>query len=688
MDGPDPGALAGAGGVSGVPRRLSWVGGGLVVALTALIVGLIRFAGPAIYCGDGWFHVRYATILRDHGISRTFPWWQESFLKDHFADLNLVYHLLLIPFTWGNELLGARVSTIVFAALAMGALWWALRSLRVPWPWLFALALLAAAPDFAYWLTYSRPLVLAFAMAFAGTATILRGRAVATFVLTFLYAQTHCSFHFLPCLALLHETQRTIPGGAPLKDRFRTTLAAFGGAVAGSVLTPYFPNNLSFWWTQNVDVLRASWAMGDLLRVGTEMMPVRTDALLSANLAVFVLFGLAIYGMTRVGRVSDDARTLFVTAFGFFALTFLSQRFAELWAPYTVLLVGVVARDLLADAGPAPWLSRLGPNARTVRLAAAGLLLIVLAAGLRRTLLEDGAAAAAEDQPLWREAGRWMKANVPAGETIFHLGWDEFPELFYEDTTHRYLIGWDPTFFYVTSPERCRIWENLARGRTDDAWAAVRKTFGCRFAFVPRRYVSFRALARRDPRFREIWSDPNAIVYRVDDDGATIGGWSATGWSPDPDRRKFDEALAGEPGGPPHDVRGRTSAPSSSGFVDVARLAAVPPAAQDACAVVGTTLDAAQAGNVTLGLTSDDEIKLYVGGDPVYAHSPYQTPPPGSPGGPPIPLDRIFSGGSDGPAEVEVSVALRAGKNAIVVKDCRAGDDFGFILRRRGGARR
>ena len=567
----------------------------------------------------------------------------------------------------------------------MGALWWALRSLRVPWPWFFALALLAAAPDFTYRLTYSRPLVLAFAIAFAGTATILRGRAVATFVLTFLYAQTHCSFHFLPCLALLHDAQRTIPGGAPWKERFRTTVAAFGGAVAGSVLTPYFPNNLSFWWTANVGVLQASWAMADLLRVGTEMMPVRTDALLFANIAVFILFGLAIYGMTSARRVSDDARTLLVTAFGFFGLAFLSQRFAELWAPYTVLLAGVVARDLLADAGPAPRLSRLGSNARAVRLAAAGLLLIVLAAGLRRTLLEDGAAASTEDPPLWRAAGRWMKTNVPAGETIFHLGWDEFPELFYEDTTHHYLIGQDATFFYATSPERCRIWENLARGRTDDAWMAVRTTFGCRFAFVPRRYVSFRALTRRDPRFREIWSDPNAVVYRVDDDGATIGGWTAMGWVPDPDRREFDEALAGEPGGPPAAVQGRTSLPPSSGFVDVARLAAVPPAARDACALVGTTLDAARAGNVTLGVTSDDEIKLYVGGLLAYAHSPYQAPPPGSPGGPPIPLDRIFSGGSDGPAEVEVSVALQAGENAVVVKDCRAGDDFGFVLRRSGG---
>ena len=58
-----------------------------VVLATVAVVAAIRWAGPPIYDGDGWYHVKYASILLHDGIARTFPWFQESFLKDRFRVL-------------------------------------------------------------------------------------------------------------------------------------------------------------------------------------------------------------------------------------------------------------------------------------------------------------------------------------------------------------------------------------------------------------------------------------------------------------------------------------------------------------------------------------------------------------------------------------------------------------------------
>ena len=613
-------------------RVAGYLSGGLVALVTAVLTALTRWAGPAIYCGDGWFHVRYAAILRSEGIARTFPWWQESFLSTRFTDFNLLYHLLLIPFISWDELAGARVASVLFATLAMVSFWWCLRAIGVPWPAFWSLLLLALAPEFAYRLTYTRPLVLALALTFLGVAAIFRGKGRLAFVLTFLVAHTHCSFHLLPCIALVHRFHRGPEKGS---DPFWWSL---GGAVAGSVLTPYFPNNLSFWWTANVGVLSASWRAGDLLRVGTEMLPARSDELLWMHLGIFVLSGLVLYALTRVERVSADARTLFLVAGGFFALTLLSQRFAELWAPFTVMLAGVVARDMglatLKEKGDSPLL-RLGA-------------VVIVAIGLLHTAREGRVAAAMEDPPEWREAGRWMRANVPAGETIFHLGWDEFPQLFFEDTTHRYLIGQDATFFWETNPERCRLWAALAHGQVDDAWSPVRETFGAKWAFVPRRYRSFLHLVRRDPRFTEAWSDANAVVFRVDDDGATVAGW---------------EVSTG-PGVPPVGC-------SAGRFVDLARAGA----AGD-CATATTTLDGG-AGSAVLGVTTDDEITVSINGAPVYDRSPRR----------PVSLSHLLDGASPGRSEIEVPVVLQPGENRIEVDSCRSGDDFGFILRLRPGGR-
>ncbi|HJQ99821.1 MAG TPA: hypothetical protein VJ826_16010, partial [Candidatus Polarisedimenticolaceae bacterium] len=548
-----------------------------------------------------------------------------------------LYHLLLIPFTFGDELRGARIASVLFAALAMGAFWWCLRALRVPWPAFFAVGLLAIAPEFAYRLTYTRPLVLALALTFAGAGAILTGRGRLAFVLTFLYAHTHCSFQVLPCIALIHWLNKK--GSDPFSqekgsDPFSVLLWSIAGAVAGSIVTPYFPNNLAFWWTANVEVLRASWESGGLLRVGTEMLPILTSQLLSANLGAFIVSGVALYAMTRVERVSDHARTLLVVCGGFFVLTMLSQRFAELWAPFSVMLLAVVARDLKIE-------ERVRIPAGAFRTAAGCAAVVVLAFGLRHTARDNGAAAADEDPPRWRAAARWMKANVPENETIFHLGWDEFPELFFEDQTHRYLIGQDATFFWVTNPDRCRLWARLTRGDAEDAWSPVRETFKARWAFVPRRYRSFLKLARRDARFTEVYSDDDAIVLRVDDDGAVVSGWEV---SPDPAE-------------PP-------VACSTAGFVDLARISRK-------CAAAWSSIASDGPGPAVLGITSDDDVTVRVNGETVFARSPDA----------PRSLSDVFDAPAAGRAEVEFPVTLAPGENKVEVDSCRAGDDFGFMLR-------
>jgi hypothetical protein len=647
-------------------RRTDLLGGVAVVLATIAVVAAIRWAGPPIYDGDGWYHVKYAAVLLHEGISRTFPWFQESFLKDRFTDFNLAYHLLLIPFTIHDPLTGARIASVLFAATTMGLFWGTARALRVPWPPLWSLALLAFAPEFTYRLTYTRPFVLAVGLAIAGTGAILLGKNRLALVLAFLYTHVHCSYHLLPCVALLHDVVRDRVKGEGSSARFRTTGFTLAGVAAGCVLTPYFPNNLHMWWVANVDVLRASWAMGDALRVGTEMMPVKTNELLRANLGVFAFFGATIV-LLAVGRKASTAvRTLLPMALGFLGLTFLSQRFVELWAPFTFLLAGVALRDASSE-----WPAvRLGAQRFAVVVA-----VCAIALGLARTVAENRAAAAAEEPPSYLDAAAWMKANLPAGATVFNLGWDEFPELFFADGTHYYLIGQDPTFMWATDSDRAMLWARIGRGAVPDLFASIRETFRCRFAFVPSRYVTFLKLARRDPRFVARYRDATTTVFELTDRRPLVGDWTVTGPWPDPSRRWLEAALGSE-------AAARTVAVARvEGFLDLARALDVPPLWTDVCAVASTTFDPDGTSPAKLGITTDDAIRVFVNGDAVYDDSPYLHPAPGMPGGPPLSLSAL-SQGSGGLEEKIVAVSFRPGANTVVVKTCRYGDDFGFYLLR------
>jgi len=168
-------------------RRWDWRGLVLALALGAAAVAAVRLAGPPIYDGNGYFNIRFAEWIRDHGISRTFPWFQETIHRTTYANFNLLYHLFLIPFTFGNLLTGAQVAGIVGGALAVGAFFLAVRALKAPVPLIWTVLVLAAAPDLLYRLTFTRALVLGLALTWLALAAILTERVRTAAVLGFLF---------------------------------------------------------------------------------------------------------------------------------------------------------------------------------------------------------------------------------------------------------------------------------------------------------------------------------------------------------------------------------------------------------------------------------------------------------------------------------------------------------------------
>ena len=179
-----------------------WLGLATVVAVGAAVFSSLQLARADLGCPDGYYHVRLAQILRTEGIARTFPWWQETFLRDRWADKDFLHHVLLVPFTLGDLLAGAKTAAVVFATGLAAVFHEVARRLRVPAPTALTLALLAAAPWLLSRLAFPRSFVVGIALALAGTAAILLGRARAAAAFAFLYAWAHVSWHLLPCVAM------------------------------------------------------------------------------------------------------------------------------------------------------------------------------------------------------------------------------------------------------------------------------------------------------------------------------------------------------------------------------------------------------------------------------------------------------------------------------------------------------
>jgi len=619
----------------------------VVVATAAVVFTILQLARPELWCADGYYHIRAAQILRSHGISRTFPWWQETFLRDRWADKDFLYHVLLIPFTFGDLVGGARAAAVVFATGFLATFHEALRRLSVPCPTAWTLALLAFAPMLLARLSFPRGFVLALALAIAGTTAIFLGRHRVAFGIAAAYAWTHISYHLLPCVALLHALQRRKDEG----PRFRTTLWTLGGMTAGVVVHPYFPNNLRLWWVQNVEVLWTGWAARDELRLGQELLPPDAAMLLTLNAGIFLCFLGALWLLARGARPSAEAPTALLVGVGFLALTFRSTVFLEFAFPFLMLFAAIVVRDT-------------GFRFRRGALVPIGVVAILLT---MRTVFTMSEMAPRKRLPdLW-EAAAYLRDHVPDGETVFHSDWDEFPQLYFAAPKLHYLVGLDPTFMLATNRGRLRLYHDVAYGTAGDPYDAIRRTFGSRFVFATADDGAFLRTMRRDPRFRERYRDGDASVFELEDDATPPTGWRVSGPWPDPTRTLFAQRLDPDKGE-------RHARVETAGFVDLAR--ALESDLSEACAVAEA--DVETTGAVTLGVASDDEIRVWVGENEVYARSPIRAPRPGAPGGPPLALEELDASPAD-VAERLIAITLAA-PAPVTIQACRLGEDFGFYV--------
>lgn len=626
-----------------------------LLALAAFCVLVwVQAPAPSLYGYDGPYHIRAAAWLREQGVQHTFPWWQETFLKDHWADKDFLYHVALIPFTFGDLEAGGRAASLLFGTLSYLALGLALWGLGAKAPALWAAALLLGSTSLLYRFGLLRSHVPAIAIALLGTAAILRGRRWSAALASAVYAWTHIAWHLLPAVALAHA-------GACLalrrRPRWTVTLWVLAGTAAAILANPFFPDHLRLWRVQIVDVLRLSWTGGPDVGVGTEVLPGSPRLLVLYAPAGFAFTAAGLWTLLRAapwrrgarGRTEQEAAalTLAMVTLGFLALSLLSRRFVEFWVPFSALFAATAS----AARGTEPA-ARAGRRPLAGRRAAAAALVLVLAALGWHNVAQARRIIGEDRGMIHRGCAGWIRDHVPAGETVFTTDWDEFPQLFLFAPEQHYLVGLDPTFMYVTSPDRWRLWRDVAEARAGSLRREVTETFGARFAFADAWYESFIERADQEPGVRVGYADPECRVYEMQP-------------SPDP-RLPAPLGIAAwrmEGGG------SITVAPGD--FVDVARAA---PSSSAPCARLDGALPAPAPPIARFHLFSDDAIQVSINGALVYdTRAPRPAPT----------LDEIVAqqqGGGRHPDEHIFETPLGPGYNEASLRVCRAGVVWGFHL--------
>ncbi|MFH0805166.1 MAG: hypothetical protein V1916_03145 [Patescibacteria group bacterium] len=480
---------------------------------------------------DSFYHAKAAVLLPQQGIQTTFPWLQATVLKSSFIDQHFLYHALLVPFvTLMDPLWGVKVATALLCSALAILFYWFLRQYQVKFAFLGTLILLASTP-LIFRIGLVKAPVLSIILLLLGLHLMFQHRTRALFFLSFFYVWAYGGFILILFAAGTFALVSLITrwwqrfGREPLSVTLRTSLelrtffACLAGVAAGVLINPYFPQNLSYYWHQLVQIGIVNYQ--GIIAVGNEWYPYRLVDLVTgtAMVTVVILIGtlaLAVYSR----RLSRRTVTVFIVFVLFLAFTLKSRRYVEYYVPFALLYGMFACGDVLRDV---PWqrVRKAVVTFASRQWVLAAVMIVYLATAVPAMVYHDVLQTQRDYRggislQRFREPATWLREHTAPGTTVFHSSWDEFPVLFYYNSDNYYTAGLDPTFTYEYSPELYRKMVAITTGQQrENVYEDVRNGFGASYVFVEKNHQAMESVIRAEPRFREVYRGAEATIFEV-----------------------------------------------------------------------------------------------------------------------------------------------------------------------------
>src|SRR5215211_6404698 len=305
-------------------------------------MAFIQFVTPDMPDNDGFYHIKLARLMRTEGLKPNFPYLPLSILNEReFYDHHFLFHVALIPFTFGDLRTGAKWAAVTFASLAFLAVWVLFHRQRVPFAWLWALGLLGISDAFLFRMSITRAQSLSLGMLALAYAWLLEGKYKHLAVLGFIYVWMYDAFPLIIALVVLHFLAVAL---TERRFEFRPLLYTSAGILLGMLINPYFPDNLIFSYHHMLPKLADATAV----RVGNEWYPYDTKQLLDNSLPALVAFASGVLALGLSGR-KMDSRTglaLFVSLL-FGVMLFQARRFVEYFPPFALIFAAFAWAPLM-----------------------------------------------------------------------------------------------------------------------------------------------------------------------------------------------------------------------------------------------------------------------------------------------------------------------------------------------------
>ncbi len=438
----------------------------------ASIFSLIQFSSLNLAGFDAYYHIKYAYLYRTLGIEETLNNFslggEYSLLNQYPSDLSFLYHIFLIPFTYGNLIINNKIAVIILAALILTLFYWVLRKNNIKYAFFWTLLFFASASSFISRLLLARPLLLSIIFLILGFYLIIKKKYIWLFVLSIFYTLSYAVFPLLLVISFLYILAEFIQ---LRKIDWRLLLVPLLGIFLGLIIRPDFPQSLSVIFVQDFLTLFYNF-QGNILNIA-EMSSI--SGVMINNLILFLLFSISLAFFIidiiekRINRNKLSVirlNTFFLSSL-FFVLTIASQRFFEYWTPFAFFFAAFSFKQISQNAywknSILLFKKRTKKTFLKIKFSLCFSLVLIIISGSTINIIQSVDLISEKSLPFakYQEAGEWLEKNTPAKSIIFNAGWDNFPQLFFYNHHNNYLVGKDPTFMYVYNKELFWFWNNL-----------------------------------------------------------------------------------------------------------------------------------------------------------------------------------------------------------------------------------
>lgn len=404
-----------------------------VFAVFFTVFFLMLFFVPESIGNDGNYHIKMAQQTLENGIMHSFKWLKFTVLNENFVDLHFLFHVMLIPFvalfglSWG-----LKISTAFFAGLFFCLFYFYLEKSDFKKPMLWIGILFFSSSFLIFRLYLGRAIVLGLIFLIAELYLIQKQNYWGIFLLSFIFTWSYIGFPMALIIAFLYCFAEFF---FSREFDFKIVASSFFGIIAGLVINPFFPKNLSLLYTAFIQIplLRefgnSEWAVSGTL------------SFLSQNFGIFALGLLFLYLLIE-GKIvlSKNSKIFFFLTIVFFIFSLKIVRALEYFVPIALIFFASAFSD-----------ANLGKfNVFAMKKLNLFILLVLLFSSVALAVLQNSTVLSGTNETVsFKPCAEWLNANTPKDSTVFLWYYHYFPTLYYFDTHNTYTYGLDEYFGYA-----------------------------------------------------------------------------------------------------------------------------------------------------------------------------------------------------------------------------------------------